>query len=149
MSGAPIALMLSIHLVFSLLWWSTTLVVIFIIRPSNRSGVMSPILPKIRKLVLIASSASIFSGLVLYGLFSNLNFQSYFHSHSGLVILISGSLSLIVYFHVLRGNAHHKFLAKRKSLGKAIQTYIPFIMFGLLTATMISMVIVSATFNFS
>lgn len=146
MIGEPIALVLSVHVVFSILWWSTTLIVIFIIRPSNKTGNLSFILPKIRKLVVIASSVSIFSGLVLYGLFSNLDMESYVYSNPGAVILISGSLSLIVYFHVLNG-ARHQHLAIKNSVGLDIRRYIPLVMFGILTITLILMMIVSTTYN--
>jgi len=145
LSGEPIAFVLSVHMVFSILWWSTTLVVIFIIRPSNKTGNLSYILPKIRRLVIIASSVSIFSGLVLYGLFSNLDIGSYVYSYPGFVILISGSLSLVVYFHVLNGG-QHKYFAVKNSMGLNIRKYIPFIMFGLLTITLILMLTVSTSY---
>jgi high-affinity Fe2+/Pb2+ permease len=135
-------------MIFSILWWSTTLIVIFIIRPSNKTGNLSSILPKIRRLVIIVSSVSIFSGLVLYGLFSNLDVGSYIYSYSGFVILISGSLSLVVYFHVLNGG-QHKFILVKNSTGMGMGRYIPFVMFGLLTITLILMMIVSITYRLS
>lgn len=149
MSGEPIAFMLSVHMVFSILWWSITLIVIFVIRPSNKTGNLSSILPKIRKLVIIASSISIFSGLLLYGLFSNLDITSYVNSYPRFVILISGSLSLIVYFHVLNGG-RHKHVSVKNSMGLNIRRkYVPFVMFGLLTITLILMVIVSTIYRLS
>jgi hypothetical protein len=139
-------------MIFSILWWSTTLIVIFIIRPSNKTGNLSSILPKIRRLVIIVSSVSIFSGLMLYGLFSNLDVRSYIYSYPGFVILISGSLSLVVYFHVLNGGQHKFILVKNSTgmgMGMGMGRYIPFVMFGLLTITLILMVIVSTTYRLS
>jgi hypothetical protein len=154
LSGEPVAFVLSIHMIFSILWWSTTLIVIFIIRPSNKTGNLSSILPKIRRLVIIVSSVSIFSGLMLYGLFSNLDVRSYIYSYPGFVILISGSLSLVVYFHVLNGGQHKFILVKNSTgmgigMGMGMGRYIPFVMFGLLTITLILMVIVSTTYRLS
>ena len=148
LSGEPIAFVLSVHMVFSILWWSTTLIVIFVIRPSNKTGNLSSILPKIHRLVIIASSVSIFSGLLLYGLFSNLDIGSYANSYPGFVILLSGSLSLIVYFHVLNGGQRKHFSLKN-SMGLNIRKYIPFVMFGLLSVTLILMVIVSTIYRLS
>lgn len=133
-------------MVFSILWWSTTMIVIFVIRPSNKIGILSPILPKIRKLVIFTSSISIFSGLILYGLLSNLNFQSYFYSSHGFLILVSGSFSLIVYFHILRGSGH-KLVSMNNSFEKQIKKFTPFIMFGLLTFTMVLMILTSTIYN--
>ena len=144
--GELIVLAHSIHMVFSILWWSTTMIVIFVIRPSNKTGILFPILPKIRKLIIFTSSISIFSGLILYGLLSNLNFQSYFYSSHGFNILVSGSFSLIVYFHILRGS-RHKLVSMNNSFEKQIKKYTPFIMFGLLTFTMVLMILTSTIYN--
>ena len=64
-----------IHLMSSFLWWSITFVVVLIVRPLNKTGNLSIILPKIQKIVLYASTVSIISGFILFGI--NTDFQYY------------------------------------------------------------------------
>src|SRR5919112_3322868 len=92
-----------IHLVSSFLWWSITFVVVAIIRPANRSGVLSVILPKVQKIVIAVSTVSTVSGLILFGINTNYQFYALFLTAWGNVILVAGILSLIVYCNVVSG----------------------------------------------
>ena len=140
-----IALIQGIHMIFSLLWWSTTFVIIFVIRPANRTGILSVILPKIRKIIILASTISIVSGLILFGLLFNLSGQTLVITTKSILILTSGALSLIVYYHILLGTHTRLFNSKSNTRnGRFLIKGVPYLMFGLLTITMILMVIASS-----
>jgi hypothetical protein len=132
-----------IHSISSILWWSVTLIVVTIIRPLNEGGNLSIILQRIRKVVIITSTVSIASGFVLFGLNSNFQFEDLIYTTKGNVILFSGSLSLLVYYHVLSGSKPNSVASKLHKVLK-LNKFIPYIMFGLLTAAMISMIFASA-----
>jgi hypothetical protein len=131
-----------IHSISSMLWWSVTLIVIFIIRPLNERGNLSIILPRVRKLVIFVSTVSIASGFVLFGFNSNFQFENLIYTTKGNVILFSGSMSIIVYYHVLYGPPN----SVASKLHKALKLckFIPYIMFGFLTTAMVSMILASA-----
>lgn len=132
-----------IHSISSILWWGITLIIVTIIRPLNRGGNLSIILPRIRKLVIFVSTISIISGFVLFGLNSNFKFEDLIHTTSGNIILFSGSLSLVVYYHVLFGSKANSVSSKLHKVLK-LKKLIPYIMFGFLTATMVLMILASA-----
>ena len=132
-----------IHSISSILWWGVTLIIVTIIRPLNRGGNLSIILPRIRKLVIFASTMSIISGFVLFGLNSNFKFEDLIHTTSGNIILFSGSLSLVVYYHILFGSKANSVSSKLHKVLK-LTKLIPYIMFGFLTATMVLMILASA-----
>ena len=132
-----------IHSISSILWWGVTLIIVTIIRPLNRGGNLSIILPRIRKLVIFVSTVSIISGFVLFGLNSNFKFEDLIHTTSGNIILFSGSLSLVVYYHVLFGSKANSVSSKLHKVLK-LKKLIPYIMFGFLTATMVLMILASA-----
>ena len=143
MIGEYSILIQGIHSISSILWWSVTLIVVTIIRPLNGGGNLSIILPHIRKLVIFASTVSITSGLVLFGLNSNFQFEDLIHTTKGNVILFSGSLSLIVYYHVLSGSKPDSVASKLHKVLK-LTKFIPYIMFGFLTVAMALMILASA-----
>ncbi len=131
-----------IHLITSILWWSITLIVIAIIRPLNKGGIISIILPQIRRLVIVASTISIASGFVLFGFNSNFQFEDLVYTTNGNVILFSGILSLIVYYHVLSGANLNSMVSKLHKVLK-LNKFIPPIMFGFLTTAMVLMILAS------
>ena len=143
MIGEYSILIQSIHSISSILWWSVTLIVVTIIRPLNGGGNLSIILPRVRKLVIFTSTISIISGFVLFGLNSNFQFEDLIHTTKGNVILFSGSLSLIVYYHVLSGSKPNSVASKLHKVLK-LTRFIPYIMFGFLTTALVSMFIASA-----
>jgi hypothetical protein len=118
------------------------LIVITIIRPLNKVGNLSIILPQIRRLVIFASTISIASGFVLFGFNSNFQFEDLVYTTNGNVILFSGFLSLIVYYHVLFGSNHNSMVSKLHKVLK-LNKFIPSIMFGFLTTAMVSMILAS------
>jgi len=65
------------------------------------------------------------------------------HTTKGNVILFSGSLSLIVYYHVLSGSKPNSVASKLHKVLK-LTRFIPYIMFGFLTTALVSMFIASA-----
>jgi hypothetical protein len=132
-----------IHSISSILWWSVTLIVITIIRPLNGRGNLSVILPRISRLVIFASTVSITSGFVLFGLNSNFQLEDFIHTTKGNIILVSGSLSLVVYYHVLSGSKPNSVASKLHKVLK-LTKFIPYIMFGFLTVAMVSMILASA-----
>jgi hypothetical protein len=133
-----------IHIISSLLWWSATFIVIFIIRPANRTGNLSIVLPKIRKVIIITSTISITSGLIVLGSSFNFSIQNFINTTKGILILISGFFSFIVYCHILLGTHRSLLNPKSKMLGKVVVVkIIPYLMFGLLSTTMVSMLVAS------
>ena len=143
MIGEYSILIQGIHSISSIFWWSVTLIVITIIRPLNRGGNLSIVLPRIRKLVIFASTISIISGFILFGLNSNFQFEDLIHTTRGNIILFSGSLSLVVYYHVLFGSKANSASSKLHKVLK-LTKFIPFIMFVFLNATMVLMILASA-----
>lgn len=143
MIGEYSILIQGFHSISSILWWSVTLIVIFIIRPLNERGNLSIILPRIRKLVIFASTVSIASGFVLFGFNSNFQFENLINTTKGNVILFSGSLSIIVYYHVLYG-PKPKSVASKLHKALKLNRFIPYTMFGFLTTAMVSMILASA-----
>ncbi|MDN5868455.1 MAG: hypothetical protein L0H55_13805 [Candidatus Nitrosocosmicus sp.] len=115
---------------------------IFIVRPLNEWSNLSIILPRIRKLVIFASTVSIASGFVLFGFNSNFQFEDLIYTAKGNVILFSGSLSIIVYYHVLYGSKPYSVASKLHKVLK-LNKFIPYLMFGFLTAAMVSMILAS------
>lgn len=131
-------------MISSLLWWSATFIVIFIIRPANRTGNLSIVLPKIRKVIIIASTISITSGLIVLGTSFNFSIQNLINTTKSILILISGFFSLIVYYHILFGTHRSLLDPKSKMLGRVeVVRIIPYLMFGLLSTTMVFMIVAS------
>ena len=118
------------------------MIVIAIIRPLNKGGALSIILPQIRRLIISASTISIASGIVLFGFNSNFQFEELVYTTNGNVILFSGCLSLIVYYHVLSGSNPNSMVSKLHKVLK-LNKFIPSIMFGFLTIAMVSMILAS------
>lgn len=129
-------------MIFSIFWWSITFVVIFVIRPSNRSGELSIMLPKIRRIIIITSTISITTGLISFGILTNFEVQNFANTKKGILILLSGSLSLIVYYHILSGYFRNS-LTRNNHINRMFIKFLPYAMFSLLTTTMIFMVIAS------
>lgn len=130
-------------MVSSIIWWSITMFVVIVIRPLNKTGSLSIILPKIRKLVIYSSTISITTGTILFIINSNFQFLSPFYSMRGWLIFSVGMLSLIVYLHVL-------FQLQQFSISRFVTKNIfkntlspPHILFSILTISLIIMLFVS------
>ncbi len=137
-----------IHFFSSVLWWGITFFVFFILRPVNKEGSLSLILPRIHRFILPISTISILSGIALT--FININFDPYrlFNTIWGYLLIIGGLFSIPVYLVILSqskaGNIKIQ-LNKKKNFKKKILP--PYLLFILLSITIIIMVFVTKLFS--
>ena len=137
-----------IHFFSSVLWWGITFFVFFILRPVNREGSYSLILPRIHQFILPISTISILSGISLT--FININFDPYrlFNTIWGYLLIIGGLFSIPVYLVILSqsklGNIKIQ-LNKKKNFKKKILP--PYLLFILLSITIFIMVFVTKLFS--
>ncbi len=137
-----------IHFFSSVLWWGITFFVFFILRPVNREGSYSLILPRIHQFILPISTISILSGIALT--FININFDPYrlFNTIVGYLLIIGGLFSIPVYLVILSqsklGNIKIQ-LNKKKNFKKKILP--PYLLFILLSITIFIMVFVTKLFS--
>lgn len=132
----------SIHMVSSILWWSITLFVISIIRPHNKTGTLSIVLPKVHKTVMYVSTISISSGIFFYLFNSNFQFYKLINTLWGNFILLSGLLSLSVYYHILSNGKKVPLNIKLKRF-KRFNYQKPIILFSMLTISLMLMIFTS------
>jgi hypothetical protein len=129
-------LTLYIHFFSSVLWWGITFFVFFILRPVNREGSYSLILPRIHRFILPISTISILSGIALT--FININFDPYrlFNTIWGYLVIIGGLFSIPVYLVILSQSKPLNIniqLNKKKNFNKKIlPPYFLFILLPLL-----------------
>jgi len=132
------------HFFSSVLWWGITFFVFFILRPVNKEGSYSLILPRIHKFILPISTISILSGIALA--FINTNFDPFrlFNTLWGYLLFIGSLFSIPVYIAILLqskpGNIKIQ-LNKKKNLKKIVLP--PYLLFILLTITIFIMVFVT------
>jgi hypothetical protein len=127
------------------MWWSFTITVVFIIRPLNKTGNLSIVLPKIQKIVSFVSTISIFSGLVFFGINNNFQYYKLFTTFWGNIILIAGILSLFVYYNVISGGKIQSFVIKLK-FSRKLFNLIPLVLFSMITLCLMLMIIISKVF---
>jgi len=137
-----------IHFFSSVLWWGITFFVFFILRPVNREGSYSLILPRIHRFILPISTISILSGIALT--FININFEPYrlFNTIWGYLLIIGGLFSIPVYLVILSQSKLVNIkiqLNKKKNFKKKILP--PYLLFILLSITIIIMVFVTKLFS--
>ena len=137
-----------IHFFSSVLWWGITFFVFFILRPVNREGSYSLILPRIHQFILTISTISILSGIVLTLI--NINFDPYrlFNTIWGYLLIIGGLFSIPVYLVILSQSKLVNIkiqLNKKKNFKKKILP--PYLLFILLSITIIIMVFVTKLFS--
>lgn len=141
-------LTLYIHFFSSVLWWGITFFVFFILRPVNREGSYSLILPRIHRFILPISTISILSGIALT--FININFDPYrlFNTIWGYLVIIGGLFSIPVYLVILSQSKPVIIkiqLNKKKNFNKKILP--PYFLFILLSITIFIMVFVTKVFS--
>jgi hypothetical protein len=141
-------LTLYIHFFSSVLWWGITFFVFFILRPVNREGSYSLILPRIHRFILPISTISILSGIALT--FININFDPYrlFNTIWGYLVIIGGLFSIPVYLVILSQSKSVNIkiqLNKKKNFNKKILP--PYFLFILLSITISIMVFVTKVFS--
>jgi hypothetical protein len=133
-----------VHIFSSVLWWGLTFFVIFILRPVNKTGVYSPILPRIHKFVIPLSTLSIISGIVLTMIKIDFEMDRLFESLWGYLLIIGGSFSIPVYLIVvIRSKKRDVKLQLRKKKSFQYDNYIPYIAFLLLSITISLMIFVT------
>jgi len=133
-----------VHIFSSFLWWGLTFFVIFILRPVNKTGVYSPILPRIHKFVIPLSTLSIISGIVLTMIRIDFEMDRLFESLWGYLLIIGGSFSIPVYLIVvIRSKKRDVKLQLRKKKSFQYDNYIPYIAFLLLSITISLMIFVT------
>jgi len=133
-----------VHIFSSFLWWGLTFFVIFILRPVNKTGVYSPILPRIHKFVIPLSTLSIISGIVLTMIRIDFEMDRLFESLWGYLLIIGGSFSIPVYLIVVfRSKKRDVKFQLRKKKSFQYDNYIPYIAFLLLSITISLMIFVT------
>jgi hypothetical protein len=103
---------------------------------------LSVVLPKIQKFVLTFSTISIISGFILFGINTNYRYHELFFTFWGNVILISGILSLVVYFNIVSGGNVIAIIDKIKKSPK-LTNQIPIVLFSMITTALLSMILIS------
>jgi hypothetical protein len=119
--------------------------VVFIIRPLNKTGNLSIVLPKIQKIVSFVSTISIFSGLVFFGINNDFQYYKLFTTFWGNIILIAGILSLFVYYNVMSGGKIQSIVIKMKFPRKLFNS-IPLVLFSMITLCLMLMILISKIF---
>ena len=120
------------------------LVVILIIKPLNKNGDLSILLPKFQKIVFYTSMVSLTSGFILFGVNTDFQYYKLFSTMWGNVIILSGIISLFVFYNIASGAKLRSILIKINA-PKGLYNKIPLIMFGLITITLISMILLTKT----
>jgi hypothetical protein len=131
-----------VHLTSSFLWWSITFIVVLIIRPANKNGNLSVILPKIHNIVLYTSTVSIVSGFILFGINTDYQYYKLFFTFWGNAILISGILSLFVYYNIISRCKKRPIIIKLKKPLK-FNNQIPLVLFSMITISLKLMIFIS------
>jgi hypothetical protein len=120
-------------------------VVVLIIRPLNKTGSLSVILPKIQKIILYSSIFSITSGLIIFGINTEYQYYKLFYTLWGNIILIAGIFSLFVFYNILSGGKIRSILIKLK-MPQKFYNQIPIVLFSMITISLILMILVSKVF---
>jgi hypothetical protein len=131
-----------IHLISSFMWWNIMFVVVLIIRPLNKTGSLSVILPKFQKIILYSSIVSITSGLILFGINTGYQYYKLFFTLWGNIILISGILSLLVFYNILSGGRLRLILIRLK-MPQKFYNQVPIMLFCMITISLFLMILVS------
>ena len=140
-------LLMYFHFLSAILWWSITFFVIFILRPINKTGSLSILLPRIHKFIIPISTITLISGLLLLIINIEGVIARILESIWGEMILTGGSFSLPVYIHILLRLKKRNIKLQLKRIEKSIktQTILPYILFSFLS---ISIGIMIFTSNF-
>jgi hypothetical protein len=103
---------------------------------------LSVVLPRFQKLVLSFSTVSIVSGFILFGINTNYRYHELFFTFWGNVILISGLLSLVVYYNIVSGGNIMALIGKIKK-SPELTSRIPILLFSMVTTALLSMILIS------
>ena len=134
-----------IHLVSSFLWWSFTVIVVLIIRPLNKTGNLSIVLPRIQIIVSYTSTVSIVSGFIFFGIVSNFQYYKLITTFWGNIIMLAGIFSLFVYYNVMSGGKIQSFVIRLK-IHRKLSNKLPLLLLSLITASIMLMILISKVF---
>jgi hypothetical protein len=137
-----------LHFFSSVLWWGLTFFVVVILRPVNRNGSYSLILPRIHQFILPLSTLSITSGLVLTLININFDPNRLFNSFWVIMLMLGGLFSIPVYLVILFRSKKRTIkiqFGKKKNFQKT--NFLPFLLFALLSSTIFIMVFVTKLFR--
>jgi len=136
-----------IHFLSGILWWGITFFVVFILRPVNKRGIFSSLLPRVHRFVIFISTITIISGVFLTLMTFNFDFFNLFSSSRGQTILIGGTFSIPVYVTVVfRSRKRNIVLKMNKRQFVNNFHFPPYFLFALLSITLGIMIFVSERF---
>jgi hypothetical protein len=127
------------------MWWNIMFVVVLIIRPLNKTGSLSVILPKFQKIILYSSIVSITSGLILFGINTGYQYYKLFYTLWGNIIMIAGIFSLFVFYNILSGG-HLRSILIRLNMPEKFYNQLPIVLFSMITISLFLMILVSKVF---
>jgi hypothetical protein len=115
------------------------------LRPINKTGSLSILLPRIHKFIIPISTITLISGLLLLSINIGGSLSRIFETIWGQMILVSGSFSLPVYIHVLLRLKRRNIKLQLKRSEKSIktQTILPYILFSFLSISIGIMIFIS------
>lgn len=142
-------LTLYLHFFSSVLWWVITFFVIFILRPINKKGLYSFLLIRIQQFILPISTISITSGIALT--FINIDFDPnrFFNSLWSYMLILGGLFSIPVYLVILFRSKKRivQIQLSKKVNFKKKTTFLPYLLFTLLSTTITIMIFVTQLFS--
>ena len=138
-------LLMYFHFLSAVLWWGITSFVIFIMRPINKGGSLSILLPRIHKFIIPISTVTLISGFLLLMINTEGDFSRILTSMWGKMILLGGSFSIPVYIIILirskTRNINLKFNRNKKSIKS--KPILPYILFSLLSISIGIMIFIT------
>lgn len=135
-------LLVYFHFLSAVLWWSITFFVIFILRPINKDGSLSILLPRIHKFIIPVSTITLISGFLLLMINIEGNFSQILETSWGKMLLSGGSFSIPVYVILLIRNKPQNITLQSKRNEKYIKTKknLPYVLFTFLSISIIIMI---------
>lgn len=137
-----------LHFFSSVLWWGIMFFVIFILRPINKNGAYSFLLLRTQQFILPMSTISITSGIAL--IFINIDFDSsrLFNSLWAYMLILGGLFSLPVYIVIIFQSKKRDIkIQLRKKIKFRKITFLPYLLFTLLSSTISIMIFVTQFFS--
>lgn len=138
-------LLMYFHFLSSILWWSITFFVIFILSPINKTGSLSILLPRIHKFIIPISTITLISGFLLLLVNIEGDFSRILNSSWGKMIVLGGVLSLPVYINILIHSKTRNIKLQLKRNDKSIKrkTILPYILFSFLSLSIGIMIFIA------
>jgi hypothetical protein len=93
-------LLMYIHFLSAVLWWSITFFVIFILKPISKARTFSTLLPRIHEFIISISTITLISGFLLLIINLEDDYSRMLASSWGIMILLGGAFSLPIYNYI-------------------------------------------------